>query len=67
MVPLAGLFPAELTALRAVGLAIALILVVYAVARRRTLRNADAVILILAGLAVSAAASAVSSGRKWSH
>ena len=41
MVPLAGLFPAELTALRSIGLAVALILVVYAVARRRTLRNAD--------------------------
>jgi hypothetical protein len=53
MVPLAGLFPAELTALRAIGLAAALILVVYAVARRRTLRNADAVILILAGLALA--------------
>jgi hypothetical protein len=53
MVPLAGLFPAELTALRAIGLAVALILVVYAVARRRTLRNADAVILILAGLALA--------------
>jgi hypothetical protein len=53
MVPLAGLFPAELTALRAIGLAVALILVAYAVARRRTLRNADAVILILAGLALA--------------
>jgi hypothetical protein len=53
MVALAGIFPAELTALRAIGLAVALILVVYAVARRRTLRNADAVILILAGLALA--------------
>jgi hypothetical protein len=53
MVPLAGILPAELTALRAVGLAIALILVVYAVARRRTLRNADVVLLVLSGLALA--------------
>jgi hypothetical protein len=53
MVPLAGLFPAELTALRAIGLAVALILVVYAVARRRNLRNADVVILFLSGLALA--------------
>ena len=50
MVPLAGILPAELTALRGVGLAIALILIVYAVARRRTLRNADVLILVLAGI-----------------
>src|ERR1700761_3387135 len=53
MVPLAGIFPAELTALRAIGLAVALILVVYAVARRRTLRNADVVMLLLAGVALA--------------
>jgi hypothetical protein len=53
MIPLAGLFPAELTALRAIGLAVALILVVYAVARRRELRNADVVLLSLAGLALA--------------
>jgi hypothetical protein len=53
MVPLAGIFPAELTALRGVGLAIALILVVYAVARRRTLRNADVVLLLGAGIALA--------------
>lgn len=53
MIPLAGIFPAELTALRAVGLAVALILVVYAVARRRTLRNADVLLLILAGVALA--------------
>jgi hypothetical protein len=53
MIPLAGLFPAELTALRAIGLAVALILVVYAVARRRTLRNADVVLLFLTGLALA--------------
>src|SRR6201987_2672448 len=53
MVPLAGLFPAELTALRAVGLAVALILVVYAVVRRRELRNADVLLLGLAGVALA--------------
>jgi hypothetical protein len=53
MVPLAGLFPAELTALRGVGLAMALILVVYAVARRRSLRNADVLLLVLVGLALA--------------
>ena len=53
MVPLAGIFPAELTALRAVGLAMALILVVYAVARRRQLRNADVLLLVLAGVALA--------------
>lgn len=53
MIPLAGIFPAELTALRAVGLAVALILVVYAIARRRTLRNADVLLLILAGVALA--------------
>jgi hypothetical protein len=53
MIPLAGLFPAELTALRAIGLAVALVLVVYAVARRRSLRNADVVLLFLAGIALA--------------
>jgi hypothetical protein len=53
MLPLAGIFPAELTALRGVGLAIALILVVYGVARRHTLRNADVLLLILSGLALA--------------
>jgi hypothetical protein len=53
MVPLAGIFPAELTALRSVGLAIALILVVYAIVRRRALRNADVLMLVLAGVALA--------------
>ena len=53
MVPLAGILPAELTALRAVGLAMALILIVYAVARRRTLRNADVLLLALSGIALA--------------
>jgi hypothetical protein len=53
MVPLAGIFPAELTALRAVGLAVALILVVYAIVRRHQLRNADVLLLLLAGVALA--------------
>lgn len=53
MVPRAGIFPAELTALRGAGLLIAALMIVYAVARRRTLRNADVLILILAGLGLA--------------
>ena len=50
MAPCAGIFPAELTALRSVGLIAGLALVVYAIARRRSLRNADVLILLAAGL-----------------
>lgn len=53
MILLAGLFPPELTALRAIGLAVALVLVVYAVVRRREMRNADVVLLLLAGIALA--------------
>ena len=53
MIPVAGIFPAELTALPAVGLALALILVVYAVVRRHQLRNADVLLLLLAGVALA--------------
>jgi len=50
MVPGAGIFPAELTALRAVGVLVGLALVAYAILRRRSLRNADVLILIAVGL-----------------
>jgi hypothetical protein len=53
MVPTAGIFPAELTALRAAGLLIAALLVLYAVLRRGSLRNADVVILVFAGLGLA--------------
>jgi hypothetical protein len=53
MVPLAGILPAELTALRAVGLVIALILIVYAIVRRHQLRNADVLLLLVAGVALA--------------
>jgi hypothetical protein len=48
--PTAGIFPAELTALRAVGVLLAVGMIAYAVARRRTLRNADVLILIGSGV-----------------
>jgi Glycosyl transferase family 2 len=53
MVPLAGILPAELTALRTVGLVIAVILVVYAIVRRHQLRNAEVLLLLLAGIALA--------------
>jgi hypothetical protein len=53
MAPYAGIFPAELTALRSAGLIGGALLVVYAVARRRSLRNADVLILLAAGLGLA--------------
>jgi hypothetical protein len=53
MVQTAGIFPPELTALRAAGLVLAAGLVVYALTRRRTLRNADVLILLLAGFGLA--------------
>jgi hypothetical protein len=53
MAPYAGIFPAELTALRSVGLIGGIALVAYAVARRRSLRNADVLILLAAGLGLA--------------
>jgi Glycosyl transferase family 2 len=53
MVPYAGIFPAELTALRAAGLLAAFGLVAYAILRRRSLRNADVLILLVAGLGLA--------------
>ncbi len=49
----ANVFPSELTALRAAGLVLGLVLVCYAIARRRSLRNADVLILLLAGLGLA--------------
>jgi Glycosyl transferase family 2 len=53
MAPYAGIFPAELTALRSVGLIGGIALIVYAVVRRRSLRNADVLILFAAGLGLA--------------
>jgi len=54
MVPVAGIFPSELTALRSAGLVLAAALVLYAVLRRHSLRNVDVLLLLAigAGLAV---------------
>ena len=49
MVTRAGIFPAELTALRSAGLLVALLLIGYAILRRRALRNADVLLLLAAG------------------
>jgi hypothetical protein len=46
----AGIFPSELTALRSAGLIAAIAIIAYAILRRRSLRNADVVILLAAGL-----------------
>jgi hypothetical protein len=53
VLPLAGIFPAELTALRVSGLAIAVALIAYAVVRRHSLRNVDVLILLAAGLGLA--------------
>jgi hypothetical protein len=49
-IPQAGIFPAELTALRSAGLLIGAAIVLCAVLRRRSLRNVDVLILLVAGL-----------------
>jgi hypothetical protein len=49
----AGIFPAELTALRSAGLIAAAALVVYALARRHSLRNVDVLILLAAGFGLA--------------
>jgi hypothetical protein len=51
--PLANLFPQELTALRAAGLIVAAAIIVFAVARRRSLRNSDVLILLFAGIGLA--------------
>jgi hypothetical protein len=53
MVPQAGIFPPELTALRAAGLLVAAGIVAFAILRRRSLRNADVLILLAAGLGLA--------------
>jgi hypothetical protein len=53
MVPIAGIFPAELTALRSAGLLIGIALIAYAVVRRRALRNADVLLLLASGVGLA--------------
>ena len=50
MSPLADILPPELTAIRAVGLLLAVLIGAYAIWRRRSLRNADVLILLLISL-----------------
>jgi Glycosyl transferase family 2 len=49
----AGIFPPELTALRAAGLIAAAAIVAFALMRRRSLRNVDVLILLAAGVALA--------------
>jgi hypothetical protein len=51
--PFADLFPQELTALRVAGLVVAAAIAGFAVWRRRSLRNADVLILLLVALALA--------------
>jgi glycosyl transferase family 2 len=53
MVPQAAILPAELTALRAAGLLVAAGIVAFAILRRRSLRNADVLILLAAGFGLA--------------
>lgn len=50
---LANVFPPELTALRAAGLVVAVAIIAVAVLRSRSLRNADVLVLLLAGLGLA--------------
>lgn len=50
---LASIFPAQLTALRATGLVIAILIIGFAIFRRREMRNADVILLLLAGLGLA--------------
>jgi Glycosyl transferase family 2 len=52
-IPLADLFPPELTAIRVVGLVLAVLIAGFAIWRRRSLRNADVVILLGVALALA--------------
>src|SRR5215218_8285132 len=53
MIPVADLLPPELTAIRATGVVIAILVGGYAIARRRALRNADVLILLLVALGLA--------------
>jgi Glycosyl transferase family 2 len=53
METVAGLFPPELTALRAAGLVLAVLIAGFAIWRRRSLRNADVLILLVVALGLA--------------
>lgn len=50
---LASIFPSQLTALRLGGLAVAVLIICFAIIRRHSLRNADVLILLAAGIALA--------------
>ncbi len=50
---IASIFPAQLTALRTTGLVIAVLIIGFAIVRRREMRNADVILLLLAGLGLA--------------
>jgi len=50
---LASILPTQLTALRASGLVLAVLIIAFALVRRRELRNADVLILMLAGVGLA--------------
>jgi hypothetical protein len=49
----ASIFPAQMTALRTTGLVIAVLMIAFAVIRRREMRNADVILLLLAGFGLA--------------
>jgi hypothetical protein len=53
VLPVADLLPPELTAIRAFGLVVAVLVAAFAVWRRRSLRNADVLILLLAAIGLA--------------
>ena len=56
MIPTADLLPPELTAIRASGLVLAVAIGAFAIRRRRSLRNADVLILLLIALGLAVVA-----------
>lgn len=50
---IATIFPAQITALRATGLVLAALIIGFAVIRRRDLRNAEVLLLMLAGIGLA--------------
>lgn len=50
---LASIFPAQLTALRATGLVLAVLIIAFALIRRRQLRNADVLLLLITGFGLA--------------
>jgi len=49
----ASIFPAQMTALRTTGLVIAILMIAFAVIRRREMRNADVLLLLAAGFGLA--------------